>query len=68
MTRKELIEALDSLCWLARRYGHDDYGLEGFAVDIDGNAVKDDTATEGYYHGEAVRLADHFIENGVRVD
>ena len=39
MTRNELIDALDSLCWSTRRYGHDDYGLDDTAVDYDGNPV-----------------------------
>lgn len=65
MTRNELIDALDSLCWSARRYGHDDYGLDDFAVDYDGHEV-------GYgsngFHPDAVAVADSLIAAGIQVD
>lgn len=66
MTRNELIDALDSLCWSARRYGHDDYGLDDTAVDYDGNPV--DLMQSNGFHREAVATADALIKNGVQVD
>lgn len=59
MNRKDLIERLDSLCWDARRYGHDDNGIEGFAVDADGNEVSYDS--DECFHPEAVTLADALL-------
>lgn len=60
MDRKKLIEALDSLCWSARRYGHDDYGLD-WAVDYDGNDIEADEGN-GYFHSEAVAVADELLK------
>lgn len=54
-----LIEKLNGLCWSARRYGHDDNGLDDWGVDIDGNPVTD--YEEDAYHPEAVRLADELL-------
>lgn len=65
MTRTELIDALDSLCWQARRYGHDDYGLDDFAVDYDGNPV--DLMQSSGFHREAVATADALIAAGLQV-
>ena len=66
MTRNELIDALDSLAWAARRYGHDDYGLDDFAVDYDGNPV--DIRQSNGFHREAVTTADTLIAAGIQVD
>lgn len=66
MTRNELIDALDSLCWSARRYGHDDYGLDDFAVDYDGNPA--DTMQSNGFHRCAVAVADALIAAGIQVD
>jgi hypothetical protein len=60
VSRAELVELLDQLCWSARRYGHDDNGIDGFAVDVDGNEVEDDES-RGYYHPEAVTVADQIL-------
>lgn len=54
LTYEDLVRMLDGLCWSARRYGHDDYGLDS-GVDINGKAVDDDA--EQKYHSEAVGLA-----------
>lgn len=57
--RKELIEKLNGLCWSARRYGHDDNGLD-YGVDAWGQEPDDiDVDT---YHPEAVALADELLE------
>ncbi len=60
MDRYKLIEALDSLCWSARRYGHDDYGLD-FAVDENGCEVSDDYPGNTF-HPEAVAWADAILK------
>lgn len=65
MTREELIDALDSLCWQARRYGHDDYGLDDFAVDYDGKGI---VGNAFGFHPEAVAMADVLILSGVKID
>lgn len=62
MERNDLVEALDQLCWSARRYGHDDYGLDGNGVDLNGNYTDNDD--DDVYHPEAVALADRLIELG----
>lgn len=54
-----LIERLNGLCWDARRYGHDDNGLD-WAVDLNGLPVDDDS-DEDSYHPEAVALADALL-------
>ena len=61
MNREWLIIQLNSLMWAGRRYGHDDYGLYGFGVDINGNPVDDDDDAD-VYHPEAVALADELLE------
>jgi hypothetical protein len=63
--RKELIEKLNGLCWSARRYGHDDNGLD-YGVTIDGVELDgyEDVEDEDVdtYHPEAVALADELLE------
>lgn len=58
--RKELVEKLNSLCWAARSYGHDDNGLD-YGLDIDGNEVEDDRDVD-VFHPEAIYLADELLE------
>ena len=58
MDRDTLIKLLDSLCWSARRWGHDDYGLD-YGVDLNGARVADEE--EDSYHPEAVEYADRVL-------
>lgn len=63
--RLTLIEKLNGLCWSARRYGHDDNGLD-WGVDVDGNPSNgydelDWDAEIVIYHPEAVKLADELL-------
>ena len=62
--RTTLIEKLNSLCWAARRYGHDDNGLD-YGVGIDGEESDgwDEAGDEEVdtYHPEAVALADELL-------
>ena len=64
--RRWLVDFLDALCWEARRYGHDDDGLED-AVDYDGNPVDniDGDDFDGF-HLEAVKYADMLWDRGFR--
>lgn len=57
--RETLIRKLNGLCWDARRYGHDDYGLD-WGVGLDGKSLEDDN-DEDIFHPEAVRLADELL-------
>lgn len=62
--RLTLITKLNGLCWAARKYGHDDMGLDSWGVDADGNPVEDDPNADDWpdlYHPEAVRLADELL-------
>ena len=57
MTRVELIERLNTLCWQARSYGHDDNGLD-YGVDLQGNPVEGWQDESGVMvHREAYDLA-----------
>lgn len=58
MNRKQLVEIIDQACWDARRYGHDDNGLEP-AVDLDGNPTGE---IEPAYHPSAVEAANKILE------
>lgn len=59
--RLTLITKLNGLCWAARRYGHDDYGLE-WGVNAHGDNVNvDDHPDEDIFHAEAVDLADELL-------
>ena len=59
MTRTELIQALDNLCWEARGWGHDDNLLD-YAVDVNGHPVEEDDESVGF-HPEAVKYADQLL-------
>lgn len=59
--RLVLIKKLDGLCWAARRYGHDDNGLD-WSVTADGEFISDDDiGNADTYHPEAVTLADELL-------
>jgi|688.fasta_scaffold138899_7 hypothetical protein len=62
--RRWLVDFLDDLCWEARRYGHDDLGLDGLGVNYDGSPVDDDEF-DGL-HFEAVKYADMLWDRGFR--
>lgn len=57
MDFEELCELIDGACWSARRYGHDDLGLDGFAVNYDGEDAAEDEHDLGRLHPEAHALA-----------
>ena len=59
MNLQQLVEIIDGACWDARRYGHEDCGLDDFAVGLDGKWI-DDPHEEGY-HPSAVKAAKQIL-------